>query len=1070
MDIFLQALLSYLISLAANERTIAIHKRREKNLRKTLEAEDALRKSLTSSHSIREEVALAAAELVKNRLSSDITPEEAPLWRLADDEAFQNELSNWLMAGGIEEGGKTKERLSAMMKTALEGAALPRERLDFLTAQYFEVVDREIFSNPILAHWRHQLSLDYLREQVAFLRTVAEEAAGIYSAAKQREALDRYCAMALKAWDIIDLSNLPEGDINIATQALLLRQLYVPLRIIAPTSKEITRTDKGLAEFEEQRDERRLSEAGRYPQELTKESSPYGTTQEQPIPVGEILSFAQRLVVLGDPGGGKTTLLRWMATAYLLGYRNDPARLRLPDVDTLPVRNWIPVLIRCRDLGEADLCRSFTDFITQHFKKTELLPEEAEVVKAVVLDSIAKGEALLLVDGLDEISNPEVRALFCQELERTAARYPDAAIIVTSRIVGYRDMPYRMGAAFGHGLIAELTKDDKELFAQRWVDVTEQHQPREERARRTEELIEALHSSDRIERLTGNPMLLTTLALVKRKVGKLPSRRTKLYTEAVSVLLNWNPRFYKSIEEEEAIPQLEFLAYEMCRRGVQRLAEDEVLDLLDRVRDEYPNVRPIRTHDSRTFLELLEARSSIIIKSGGVWFEKRVGETPVWEFRHLTFQEFLASRALIDGRYPGRDKSKRLAQQVAPLAGIVAESQRTNPFSGKELEVSESWREVLRLCVAGCKDDDVDETLLAILLPQTGEDLQTCRPRVVLATSSLADEPNVSEETAQQVVQILARSVEEADGQGLVASSLDAAAMELANSIWFPIEKDSLIREFRQIEPHRRSNVGGLCAMVEAATFPKEKNERVTSFTNLVTQLSSQDASAATSAALTVMQCAYDRRAILVPGLVQSLLRLLKCDAPLCHAAAWALGWLCHPRSGSELEEKALWQPIGEEVDALIEALLHADRAETETKRWLGLVIKQCRDMRPFVESLLLLLDHHDPQIKAIAIQVLSRSGDTRGLQALKELLDDEQPTTRALVIGELAKTRDIVDQKLLSRAFNARPPWLDPREEVRYDRVATAATQLKSRPEMIRGRYEALASKFGLRLAWGKG
>ena len=53
-------------------------------------------------------------------------------------------------------------------------------------------------------------------------------------------------------------------------------------------------------------------------------------------------------------------------------------------------------------------------------------------------------------------------------------------------------------------------------------------------------------------------MLLTTLALVKRKVGKLPSRRTKLYAEAVSVLLNWNPRYYKVIEEDEAIPQLEY--------------------------------------------------------------------------------------------------------------------------------------------------------------------------------------------------------------------------------------------------------------------------------------------------------------------------------------------------------------------------------------------------------------------------------------------------------------------------------------------------------------------------------
>src|ERR1035441_7233822 len=149
--------------------------------------------------------------------------------------------------------------------------------------------------------------------------------------------------------------------------------------------------------------------------------------------------------------------------------------------------------------------------------------------------------------------------MFCQELERTAARYPDAPIVVTSRILGYRDMPYRMGSAFEHGQIAELNLEDKDLFARRWVEVTEQHQSTAEKAKRAQELLDALHSNDRIERLTGNPMLLTTLALVKRKVGKLPNRRHKLYAETILVLLNWNPRVYETIDDDEAVPQLEYL-------------------------------------------------------------------------------------------------------------------------------------------------------------------------------------------------------------------------------------------------------------------------------------------------------------------------------------------------------------------------------------------------------------------------------------------------------------------------------------------------------------------------------
>ncbi len=666
----LEVVLSFLIGLAANGTTNAVVAQRQRSLDGVLANQDLLRKALPFGRSLRDEVRTACIELARNRARLHISQQEEPLWRLMADERFQDDLTEWLKAGAIKEGDAVRERLIQSMEQALANAGrASSEQIEFLKTGYFEALERTVFSNPVLAHWRHQLSLDYLRDQVAELRRQAEEAAGIYSLEKRKAALERYCEKALAAWDIIDLSNLPEGDIHIATQKLLLRQLYMPLRISVEAGGRDDGDDAALTRLEEERETRRRWEAGR----LAPHEADSLSRAKERSSVGERLGIARRLVVLGDPGGGKTTMLRWMATAYLLRHQQDSAFSQLPDTETLPDRRWIPVFIRCRDLGEADLCRCFTDFLTQHLRKSELLPEDADVMRAVILDRIAEGEALLLVDSLDEITDPQVRMMFCQELERTAARYPAAPIVVTSRSVGYRDMPYRMGAGFEHGLIAELTREDKDHFARRWIEVTEQHQFSAEREKRARELIEALHSNDRIERLTGNPMLLTTLALVKRKVGKLPSRRTKLYTEAVSVLLNWNPRYYKVIEEDEAIPQLEYLAYEMCRRGVQWLTEDEVLDLLDKARVEYPNIRAIRRRELQAFLELLEARSSILIKSGGIWVANQSKERPVWEFRHLTFQEYLAARALLDGRYPDREKTKSLAEQVAPLAGTVKE-------------------------------------------------------------------------------------------------------------------------------------------------------------------------------------------------------------------------------------------------------------------------------------------------------------------------------------------------------------------------------------------------------------
>jgi hypothetical protein len=50
---------------------------------------------------------------------------------------------------------------------------------------------------------------------------------------------------------------------------------------------------------------------------------------------------------------------------------------------------------------------------------------------------------------------------------------------------------------------------------------------------------------------------------------------------------------------------------------------------------------------------------------------------PVFEFRHLTFQEYLTGLALVDGCYPERDRSLTLAQAIAPLA--VPEARGSHP-------------------------------------------------------------------------------------------------------------------------------------------------------------------------------------------------------------------------------------------------------------------------------------------------------------------------------------------------------------------------------------------------------
>ncbi len=320
-ELLLPNLLAYLINLASGERSAAIAATRDQKLKAALEKDETLRKALASTHSIRDEIRAACSELARNRAELGVPAHEEPLWQLLSDDIFQADLVEWLMAGGIAEGAAVKARILQAMETALASGGAEPEQIALFKAGYFEAVEKSVYAHPVLAHWRHQLSLDYLREQMAVLRQRADEAVGIYSSAKQNAALEQYCTKALDAWDIIDLSNLPEGDVHMASQKLLLRQLYMPLRIEVEPTKRGEGDDMTLARLEELREARRHLEAGH-----VFADDAFLRRRSSRRPVGESLAACQRIVVLGDPGGGKTTMLRWLATAYLLRHKSDAGR------------------------------------------------------------------------------------------------------------------------------------------------------------------------------------------------------------------------------------------------------------------------------------------------------------------------------------------------------------------------------------------------------------------------------------------------------------------------------------------------------------------------------------------------------------------------------------------------------------------------------------------------------------------------------------------------------------------------------------------------------------------------
>jgi HEAT repeat protein len=572
--------------------------------------------------------------------------------------------------------------------------------------------------------------------------------------------------------------------------------------------------------------------------------------------------------------------------------------------------------------------------------------------------------------------------------------------------------------------LADLAPSEKYDFVNRWCELTELPNRRADAAR---ELISDVHSTDRIERMTGNPMLLTTMALVKRKVGKLPNRRAELYGEAVQVLLNWRQEVDEPLDPHEAIPQLEYVAFAMCDQGVQRLRRDEILKVITQMREDYPNIHQARNHSPEEFLSRLEARTGLLVEAGRTRHHGL--EEMVYEFRHLTFQEYLAACAFVDGRFPGKAAKYSLAEHVAPLAGRTSETAFIED-GAKEMAVLETWRETLRLSLAICLDDDVDSTLHAILTPMQGEPEITSRARSILAVLCIADEPNVSEAMVVEVFEQFAAQVDVRDRNFSVRTGVHVAADSVAATNWAMLLCNCLVAEFLRQEPLRRDYWGDIAAIVYAKTSPSKADLVSDWRANQIETLHNGTEFQAIQVALGIAALARTRNAVdITPELISVLLARLTGTAPMSHAAAEALAYLTRDteldgQTVRNLDERVNeWIPNELELEQIV-AFVKIYTNDPEAIRFLTWLLGK-RKVQAAVVPLMTWLDHPSAELRKSVVASLGSIKGELAIEPLVARLGDAEADVgyaAAIALGEIGS--NLAAEPLIARLEHVDALW----------------------------------------------
>jgi Leucine-rich repeat (LRR) protein len=376
---------------------------------------------------------------------------------------------------------------------------------------------------------------------------------------------------------------------------------------------------------------------GRFPEQqaLVSEDTSWDDEDEQTavvLPIEEALGDADRMLIRGDAGSGKTTLLQWIAVQSAQG------RFRGA------LESWndtVPFFIRLRRFSDAPLPQpeAFAGHATPSIA--------AEMPELWVHDKLRSGKAIVLIDGVDEVSQDKRQAVrdWVREL---VTSFPESRYIVTSRFHAVQE-----------GWIEEEQFEDAELqpmdlaeihaFIEHWHNAVCESLDDDEQIDTLPELVQNLKAviedpRTPIRKLATSPLLCAMICAMHRdRRQQLPQDRIELYEAASYMLLERRDierglsfRDYPVLKYRQKRALLEDLAYWMIKN---ELSEVDVAEATDRLSRKLPNMSDIeRTITADDVLRLFVERSGIVreVVKGRI------------DFAHRTFQEYLAAQNALD--------------------------------------------------------------------------------------------------------------------------------------------------------------------------------------------------------------------------------------------------------------------------------------------------------------------------------------------------------------------------------------------------------------------------------------
>ena len=327
----------------------------------------------------------------------------------------------------------------------------------------------------------------------------------------------------------------------------------------------------------------------------------------------EAVKEEKYLLILGDPGSGKSVLLRKIGLEVLK-----------VSCGELPSFGCIPVLLEVKDLSlnEIDIKLSIVkNFENNGFQETGVFVENL----------LEGGKVILLLDGIDEVPSERLKKI-AKAIEEFVSRYPENRYVVSCRKAARCRLE-----RFCPVEIDRFKRPQINQFIENWF-ASHSNIYREKDL--DQECIKALNPryNPRACELAQTPLLLTFLCLVFGKERTFVDNKAKLYKAALDILVKeWVTRKYAGFDEvlqklrliEEEL--LSEIAYNAFRKGKVFFHREELLKFFDGWLKRRAGIP--KGLGAEVVLNAVSLQQGILLER----------EKNVYSFSHLTLQEYLAA-------------------------------------------------------------------------------------------------------------------------------------------------------------------------------------------------------------------------------------------------------------------------------------------------------------------------------------------------------------------------------------------------------------------------------------------